>query len=334
MRARGIDAFVTAVAGTADAFDDGVDAVAVALGVGETFAHDHAHAFTDQHAVGLVVERADAAFAGEGGCFAETHVHERRVVGIDTAGDDHIAGAFDEFADGHFGGAERSGAGGIHHTVESAQVEAVGDAAGDDVAEQTREGVFRPRNVGRLDLFNDRFDLVFRNAVCFQCFAPDGVLQPGDERGDHFLTTAYAEDDTRTFAEGCMETLGAGRIAGIEEGIACDGHTQQLGGVGRLEQVWGQTKLHRVEINFGKKASYFAIGFVGRERICVKVVIGVPSVVGHFADAVDTLNDVLPILLQIFGVGENGSHTDNGYRVLSEERRDVCHFNIFRSGRA
>lgn len=54
-----------AVAGDAGAADDGVDAVAVALGVGEPLEDDHAGALADEDAVGGAVEGADALARGK-----------------------------------------------------------------------------------------------------------------------------------------------------------------------------------------------------------------------------------------------------------------------------
>ncbi len=48
-------------------------------------------------------------------------------------------------------GAERAGAGGVDDAVGAAQVEAVGDPAGDDVAQQAGERVLLPADVGRGD---------------------------------------------------------------------------------------------------------------------------------------------------------------------------------------
>ena len=58
---RRCEAPVAAVARGADAADDGVDAVAVALGVGEALEHDRREALADRDPVGARIERAAAS---------------------------------------------------------------------------------------------------------------------------------------------------------------------------------------------------------------------------------------------------------------------------------
>ncbi|MGX1273634.1 hypothetical protein RKD18_006828 [Streptomyces phaeoluteigriseus] len=86
-----------AVARHPGAPDDGVDPVAVALGVGEPLEDDHAGALTDQDAVGVPVERPDALAGGEGAQLGE-HAPQRDVVAVvDPSREHQVAAPGGEF---------------------------------------------------------------------------------------------------------------------------------------------------------------------------------------------------------------------------------------------
>ena len=74
---RGGQAAGAAVARGADALDHGVDAVAVALGVGQALEHERGHSLADDDPVGTGVERATAAARRERLGLAERQIGER-----------------------------------------------------------------------------------------------------------------------------------------------------------------------------------------------------------------------------------------------------------------
>ncbi len=121
--------------------DQRVDPVAVALGVREALEQHHADALARHHAVGRAIEGLGVALLREGRRLAERHILKDRGVGIHAAGDRQIAAALEQLADGHLERAERAGAGRIDHAVHPAEVQPVGDAPGDHVAEEARHGV-------------------------------------------------------------------------------------------------------------------------------------------------------------------------------------------------
>ena len=88
---RGGQSLAAAVAGDADALDECVDPIAVALGVAAALENDDAHAFAGEHAVGVRAERPCGSRAREGAQLAED---EREVdVGLEVdAADDRQVG--------------------------------------------------------------------------------------------------------------------------------------------------------------------------------------------------------------------------------------------------
>ena len=84
---------------TPNALEDGIDSIAVALGVGPALQDDHAHAFARKHAVGICRERPGSPRARQGIELAE---YQREIdVGleIDAAGDGQVGPAFNDRAE-------------------------------------------------------------------------------------------------------------------------------------------------------------------------------------------------------------------------------------------
>ncbi len=162
---RGIDALEAAIAGSAKAPDDRVNAVAVAFSIFQTLEDHHADAFADHHSIGVNIERARDISPGKRRCFAEIHVHDDGVIRINPTSDHHICAAFDQFTDRQTQCAHRTGAGSVGHTVDAAEIEAVGDATGDDITEHPGERIFFPADIGQLDLFDDDISIGLREAA-------------------------------------------------------------------------------------------------------------------------------------------------------------------------
>ena len=134
-----VDGLALAVARGADRADHGVDAVAVALGFIEPLEHQHPQPLAQDRAVGPGVERPGLAAGREGRRLAEAHVDENVVERVDAPGHGEVAPAGGKLEHGQVESAQRAGAGGVDDAVGAAQVEAVGDAAGGDVAQQAGE---------------------------------------------------------------------------------------------------------------------------------------------------------------------------------------------------
>ena len=103
---RCVDRLEAAVARSADAFNDGINLVAIPFGVCQPFQHQHTQSFADEHAVGFIAERADVSGFGKSRSLAERHIHERRVVRIYSTGKHHITAPFHQLAQRHLNGAQ------------------------------------------------------------------------------------------------------------------------------------------------------------------------------------------------------------------------------------
>ena len=139
-----------AVAGHAGAADHGVDAVAVALGVGQALEHDDAGALADQDAVGVAVERPDPLARRQRAELGE-HAPERDVVAVvHAAGEHDVAAAGRQLAHRVVDGDQRGRAGGVHRVRRAAQVEPVGQPGRGQVGHQPDRGLrcLRPELVG------------------------------------------------------------------------------------------------------------------------------------------------------------------------------------------
>ncbi len=172
-----INRFKSSVARCSDARNRRVNIIAVAFCVFQSFQNQHADALADEHAVGSVAEGADISRFGESRRFGKGHVHKRRIVGIDAAGEHHIGASFDQFAQRHFDSGKRSRAGRIYYGVNAAEVETVGNSARNNVAQKTRKRVFIPPHVSLFYLINDVRNVVFGNARSPQGAFPNRILQ-------------------------------------------------------------------------------------------------------------------------------------------------------------
>src|SRR4051794_4193084 len=97
-------------------------------------------------------------------------------------------------------GAERAGAGGVDDAVGPAEVEAIGDPAGGDVAEEAGEGVFLPGDVGLADPADDIVGDLGPDAGILQGAAPMGMAEAGAEGDDLLQGAGDAEDHADTVA--------------------------------------------------------------------------------------------------------------------------------------
>ena len=149
---RGGQSLVAAVAGSADALDDRVNAIAVALGIGQALEDDGDHALADDDAVGGLVEGAAPAARRKGVRLAEGHVGVRILHRVRAHDHGQVARAHLQLADAGVQSGQRRAAGGVDGVVRPAEVEAIGDAAGDDVDQDAGERILGPLRQQRLGL--------------------------------------------------------------------------------------------------------------------------------------------------------------------------------------
>ncbi|PRP91930.1 hypothetical protein ENSA5_52150 [Enhygromyxa salina] len=309
-RHRRVDALRAPVRGRADPAQDRVDPVAVALGVVEALERDHAQALAEHRPVGLIGEGSAVPRGRQRRRLGEAHEHEDVVERVDAPGDDHVGVAEVELLRGHAQRREGRGAGRIGHAVGPAEVEAVGDPPGDDVAEQAGERALLPRRVVIGDPIADRLDLVLAEALLAQRLDPNRLLQPADHRREQLLGRGHPEDDRDPRAIHRLE-LAPGRVA---QDLLGDDQPEQLRGVGRLDDVRRHAPGQRVEVDLRQEAPALGVGLVGRPRIGVVVVLGQPVGRRDLGQQIGASEDVGPKPGRVARAGEQGGGADDGER--------------------
>ena len=193
--ARRIDAGRAPVRGGAEAPDDCVNSIPVTFGIVETLERQHADTLADDRPVGAGREWPAVTGRREGRRLREAHVHHDVVERIDAAGEDQVGLVQVKSVQRSLKGRQRTRAGGIDDEVGAAEIEAVGGASGDDVAQQAGEGCFLPDRVVVGDIATDLVRFVFRQAVFQHGLAPDRTLHPRTHLYDEFGGGSYPEDD-------------------------------------------------------------------------------------------------------------------------------------------
>ena len=289
-RARRVHALGPSVGRAAHTAEDGVDAVAVTLGVGEALEGDHPQAFAQDRAVGLVRERTAVAGGAQRRRLAEAHVHEDVVQRVDAPGDHEIAVAEVELAHRHRHRRERARAGRVGHAVGPSEIEAVGDATGHDVAEQAGEGALLPRDVVVGDPLADALDLGLGDPRFPKRLLPHRTLQPADHGREQLLAARHAEDHAHLLAIHFRE-VPTRRV--LEHALGHD-QPEQLRGVGRRGDARRDPERHRIEGHLGKERAALGVGLVGRLGIGVVVVLDQPVGRGDVAHEIAAGEDVAP----------------------------------------
>ena len=305
---RRIDALRLAVRRRADPTQHRVDVIAVALGVGEALERDHAQTLAEHRAVGRVREGPAITRGRERRGLAEAHEHEDVVERVDAARDDQIRVAQVELLRGHVDRREGRGARGIGHAVGPAEVEAVGDPTGDDVAEQAREAALFPGCVVVGDPLGDRLDLVLGHAVVAHRLDPNRLLQPADHGREQLLGRGHAEDHRDPRAIHALE-LPAG---GVTQDLLGNDQAEQLRGVGRLDDLRRHAPGRRVEVDVRDEPAALGVGLVGRAGVRVVVVLGQPVGRRDVGQQIGAGPNVGPKAGRVLRAGEQGGDADDG----------------------
>jgi len=144
-----------AVARHPDPLDDRVDAVPVALGVLAALQHHHPDPLAEQGPVGAAVEGPDRAAPRDGLELAEDHHDGRRGRGVHAAHHRDVTPSAQQVPHAEVDRDQRRRAGGIDDEVGAHEVEAVGDAARDDVGNEAGRGLGVEGGQARLELLLD-----------------------------------------------------------------------------------------------------------------------------------------------------------------------------------
>ncbi len=309
--AGGVDALGHAVARTSQSAQHGVDAVPVAVGVGQPLEREHPDALADQRAVGLGVEGTHPAAEGQRRCLAEAHERHDGVVRVAPAGDHQVGAAADQLVDRGPHGGQRTGARRVHGVVGRPQVQAVGEPAGDDVPEDPGERVLRPRRKLPQVVARGLPRFLLGHAAGPHRLDQEGREQPGGERHEGGVGAAHAQHHARTAR--VVPAVAAARA--VPQHLAAHHQTQQLDEPGGVEGLRRHAELHRVERHRGEEATAPAVGLVGGEGVGVVVVLQLPPGGGNLLGAVAAGDDVVPERAEVAGLGEHSGHPHDGHRV-------------------
>ena len=316
---RRVHALGPAIGRRADPADHRVDAVAVALGVGQTLQRHHAQALAQHRAVGLIGERPAVTRRRERRGLAEAHEHEDLVQRVDAARDHQIAVAQVQLLGGHGQGRERGRTRSVGHAVRAAEIEPVGDPTGHDVAEQPREAALLPGRVVVGDAVADGDDIGLGHAVLTQRLLPHGLLEAAHHGGEQLLAGGDPEDHRHPRAVDRLELV----ARGVAEHLLCDDQAQQLRGVGRRHDARRHAPAHGVEVDVAEEASALGVGLVLRLGIGVIVVLGQPVRGWHVRDEVLAGEDVPPETCSVGGSRKEGRDPHHRQRGTGRHDRAI-----------
>ena len=202
------------------------------------------------------------------------------------------------------------------------QVEAVGDAARDDVAEQAGEGALLPRRVVVRDAITGVDDLGLGQAHVAQGLLPHGALKARHGGGEQLLRAGDAEHD----ADALAVEVGELALASVIEHLLGDDEREELRRVRGWHDVRRDAPGHRVEVHVGQEGAALGVGLVLLARVGVVVVVQEPVARGDLGHEVGTGEDVVPEAALVDGSGEEGADADDGdggIRVGSHGRHSV-----------
>ena len=303
-----VHALGASVAAATETADHAVHAITVALGVFEALEREHAEAFAEHGAVRVVAEGSAVARLAQRGRLAEAHVHEDVVHGVGAAADADVRVAHLQLRDGHGERGQAAGAGGVRDAVLAAEVEAVGDAPRDDVAQDAGEGALLPRRVVALDARAGFLHLTLGHAHVAQGLGPHRALQAADHGAEQLLRAGHAEHHAHALPVFVLE-LTLGRV--VEHALRHD-QRQQLAGVRGGHDVGRDAPGHRIEVHLGQERAAVGVGLVGRFRVGVVVVLRQPVAGRHGAHQIVAFDDVPPEAGRIDRAGEERADADDG----------------------
>ena len=292
------EAQVAAVAGAGHGVDHRVDAVAVALGVGQALEHHAGHALAQGDAVGRRVEGAAPPRGRQRVHGREEQVVVEPVVEVCTTGQHQVRRTEAQLLAGGVEGGQRRGAGGIDGVVHAAQIEPVGDAPGDHVGQHPGEGVLGER---RQPLLQRRRELA------------EQLRQEGtDPVGAAELVARLGAEDHRRL--GPVE-LALG-VAGVGQGAGRHLQAEELHRFDGGQRCRWDAVAQRVEADATQEPTPLGGGLaagVPGEGVGVVVAVDVPPPGRHLGDGVGAGHDLGPELLGAHRAREEGVHADDGH---------------------
>ena len=276
----------------------------------EALEREHGKALAEHRAVRLVGEWPTVATGRESSDLSEAHEHQNVVESVDPTSDHHVGLAQVKLIETGFQSGQRTRARRIDHAVGAAEVEAVGDAAGNDVAQQSGEGVLLPRGVGRGHAVTEGGDLSVGQSSSPQATLPYWALQAAGHVVGHLGATGGTEDYAHAFA------VDPGDVAtgSIFQHLLSHHETEQLSTVSSGYDVRRNSEIHRREVDGGQEATTFGVDLVGLvpgAGLWVVVVLNAPVSFRHLREEVGPVDNVSPESLCFRRARKQSAHADN-----------------------
>ncbi len=303
-----------AVGGVAPAGDGGV--AEPALGAGVLVAHqdDHAAALAGPEAVGALVVDPHLG-GGERAGLGEADHLERVDAEVDAAGHGDVHPAAEQGVAGGGDGQQRGGAGAVDGEAAALEVEVVADPAGDGVGQAAGQGVLADRREGALVAALQAVQEGTQLGVAPALFAQrgaDGAAHVGPAQA-HQVGAAelagegVADDDAGV---GVGQAL-AEREAGVLQGAGGGVQGEPVGHVGGAEGAARDAVADPVELEALDDGGLGAVEAVGRGGVGRVVVLGAHPHVGQPAEGPAAGEHVLPELFGAVRVGVAAGHADH-----------------------
>ena len=322
--ARRHQARVPAVARDPRAADDGVDSVAVALGLLEPLENDDADPLAGEQTVGGAVEGPDLLRPGERTELAEHAPEAGRMGEVDGAGDDQVGLPDSELAAGEVDGDERARTGRIDRVRRSAEVEPVGDARRGQVGDEADRRVRAVAADPRLEVPFHGLELVLARLRNERPQTLDELLR----RPDVLLDSHHPGPDVVAAPEDHARPVVRERPLGVPGVVERAGgrlQCEELVGFGALCRHRHHAEADGVEVRVGvDEAAPFRVQPVGPGRVAFEV-DGIEPAGRGVRNRVDPAREVPPERLQIGCAREDACHPDDC---------DAGHAHSSRSGSA
>ena len=314
------DALALAVGRGAQATDDRVDRIAVALGIFQALEQENRAALAHHKAVGPIAEGAGAGSA-ERADLAELHKGGRPHVAVDAAGQHGVHPVIGEQFHGGVDSGEGGGAGGIGDKVRAAQVQQVGHAPGHDIRQLAGHRVLGDLRQRAIHLGVELRDQLGLGGGGQRAKDRGGAQQSGILGEDHPLVGQVVQLAAHRRAEDHAGVLGVERSVGvaiIAERLGSGGRRPLLAGVHGLGDLWRHAVALPVEGEVAHPATDLRVGLIGGSRIGVVVVSDSPAVGGRLGDAVTSVDDICPEGSGVRRIGEDRAEANNGYGAPSD----------------
>ena len=188
---------------------------------------------------------------------------------------------------------------GIDDAIRAVKVQLVRDPPRHDVPQQAGEAVFLPRHVRFADPRHHIVGNIFGYAGIVERTPPVRVAEPRAERHHEFERSRHAENDRhprtiRHFAGTRLIRPGQ-RYAGIGQRLLRRHEAEELRSIGRFEVFRRHPEFERLEIDHRQEPAPTRVRHIGRLRVRIVIIVGVPVRRRHIRNAIDAMFDVRPI---------------------------------------